>query len=179
MKFIAKFELLLITLWLGAACFFTLGVAPSAFGVLPSRELAGGIVNRTLTILNFSGLIIGILLILSSFISRGETRQIWAWLQRLLLLIVAAACGVGQLIIGFYLNQLRFMIGKPIDELDAGDPLKLQFDTWHQYSVWALITAMIAAFLAFFIISRTTTNSGKEKRTDSIPDFEFPDELKM
>lgn len=179
MKFIAKFELLLIALWLGAACFFSLGVAPSAFSILPSRELAGGIVNRTLTIINFSGLIIGILLLLSSFIPRGEARQIWAWIQRLLLLVVAGACGAGQLIIGFYLNQLRYMIGKPIDQLAAADPLKLQFDTWHQYSIWALMTGMAAALLVFFIISRTNAHSGKASKSDVIPDFEFPDDLKM
>ncbi|MCB1022739.1 MAG: DUF4149 domain-containing protein [Acidobacteria bacterium] len=179
MKFIAKFELLLITLWLGAACFFSFGVAPSAFGILPSRELAGGMVNRTLTIINFSGLVIAILLIISSFIPRGEARQIWAWIQRLLLLVIAGACGAGQLIIGFYLNQLRYMIGKPIDQLAANDPLKLQFDTWHQYSIWALMTGMIAAFLVFFVISRTKTDSGKSSKSDIIPDFEFPDELKM
>ncbi len=179
MKFIAKFELLVIALWLGAACFFSLAVAPSAFSVLPSRELAGGIVNRTLTIVNFAGLIIGVLLLLSSFIPRSETRQFWVWIQRLLLLAVAGACGAGQLIIGFYLNQLRYMIGKPIDQLAATDPLKLQFDTWHQYSIWALLTAMAAALLVFFIISRTNTHGGKSSKSDVLPDFEFPDELKM
>jgi hypothetical protein len=46
MNFIKDIRALLIALWLGAACFFSFAVAPSAFGVLPSRELAGSVVSR-------------------------------------------------------------------------------------------------------------------------------------
>ena len=182
MKFIAKFELLLIGLWLGAAVFFSLGVAPSAFSILPSSELAGGVVNRTLTIINFSGLVIGILLVLSSFIPRNEIRPIWIWVQRLLLLIVSLACAAGQAIIGLYLEHLRSIIGRPIGELAAEDPLRLQFNQWHQYSVWVLIAGMIAALLAFFVISRRyadQTPAPAANKVNDIPDFELPDELKM
>ncbi len=179
MKIIAKIELLVLGLWLGAAVFFSLGVAPSAFSVLPSRELAGGVVNRTLTIVNFSVLIIGVLLILSSFIPRNDAKAIWVWLQRVLLLILVGTCGAGQLIIGFYLEHLRNLIGKPIDELAADNPLRMEFNVWHQYSVWVLITGMIAAFLAFFVISRRPVDSVKASDIGAIPDFELPDELKM
>ncbi len=179
MKFIAKIELLLIGLWLGAAVFFSFGVAPSAFTILPSRELAGGLVNRTLTIINFSGLAIGVLLLLTSFISRNDAKRIWVWLQRFLLLIVTAACGGGQLIIGLYLEHLRGMIGRPIDEIAVDDPLRIQFNLWHQYSVWILVTGMVAALLAFFIISRSAPKVNNSSSSKSIPDFELPDELKM
>ena len=175
MKYIAKFELLLIGLWLGAAVFFSLGVAPSVFSVLPSRELAGGVVNRTLTIINFSGVIIGILLLLSSFIPRNEIRSVWIWVQRLLLLIVSLACGAGQVIIGLYLEHLRSIIGRPIEELAVDDPLRLQFNQWHQYSIWILIVAMIAALLAFFVISRKYAKSAPVSTpVNEIPDFELP-----
>jgi hypothetical protein len=48
MNLLSDIRILLLGLWLGAACFFSFAVAPSAFGVLPSRELAGLVVNRTL-----------------------------------------------------------------------------------------------------------------------------------
>ncbi len=67
MKFLSDFRLLLVGLWLGAACFF-IAVAQSAFAVLESREMAGLVVNRTLAIINYSGLIIGVILLVSSFI---------------------------------------------------------------------------------------------------------------
>ena len=180
MKIISKFELLLVGLWLGAACFFCVAVAPSAFSVIESRELAGGVVNRTLTILNFSGIAIGVLLILISFISRGEAKSIWAWLQRLVLLIFTAACAVGQGIIGLYLNHLRSLMDGPIDTIPVDSPVRIQFAAWHQYSVWVLITGMIAALIAFFLISRSYSASAAPISTsEGIPDFELPDDLKM
>ncbi|MGI8668368.1 MAG: DUF4149 domain-containing protein [Aridibacter sp.] len=179
MKIISKIELLLIALWLGAAVFFSLAVAPSVFIVLPSREWAGFVVNRTLTIINFSGLIIGFVLLALSFIPRGEVRKIRAWIQRILLFIVALACGAGQLIIGFYMEYLRKLSNVPISSLPADNPAKIQFDMWHQYSVWILIAGIVAAFLAFFVMSRTTlANAAKKKKDDIIPEFEFPDHLK-
>jgi MFS family permease len=182
MKIISKIELLLIALWLGAACFFSMAVAPSVFSVLPSRELAGFVVNRTLTIINFSGLIISILLLLISFVPRGEAKQIWAWLQRVLLFIVALACGTGQVIIGFYLEFLRKSSETPISELAATDAIKMQFDKWHQYSVWVLVTGMIAALLVFFVMSRNKSSAGtgsKKKNDDIMPEFNLPDDLKF
>ncbi len=179
MKFLSKIEQLLIGLWLGAAVFFALAVAPSAFAVLPSTELAGFVVSRTLTIINFSGLIIGIILLLMSFVPRGEGSSIWTWLQRLLLFIVALACGAGQLIIGLYLEQLRGYSEKPISDLAADNPIKIQFDMWHQYSVWILVAGMFAAVLAFFIISRTYEGKTASTKSDAPVDIELPDELKM
>ncbi len=177
MKFVAKIELFLVALWLGAACFFSFGVAPNLFSILPSSEMAGAVVNRTLSIVNFSGLVIGLTLILTSLIPRNDAKRFWIWLQRFLVFVMGAACGAGQLIIGIYLEHLRGLIGRPIDELAADDPLRIQFNLWHQYSVWILITAMVAALLAFFIISRSSPGSVKSPK--SIPDFELPDELKM
>ncbi len=72
MKFISDIRLLLIGLWLGAAVFF-IAVAQSAFAVLPSREMAGSVVSRTLLIINVSGLIIGLILLATSLARPTDT----------------------------------------------------------------------------------------------------------
>ena len=64
MKFLSDIRLLLLSVWLGAACFF-IAVVQSAFAVLPAREMAGAVVNRTLSVLNYSGLAIAVVLILA------------------------------------------------------------------------------------------------------------------
>ncbi len=180
MKILSKIELLLIGIWLGAAVFFALAVAPSVFSVLESREMAGYVVNRTLTIVNFSGFAISLILLFLSFISRGESKAIWVWLQRILLLVIAAACGAGQAIIGFYLEQIRKMSDVPISQLAADNPIKMQFDMWHQYSVWVLMAGMIAALLAFFIISRNYTGKNTSAKNNDDPlNFDLPPELKL
>ncbi len=171
MNFITNTRALLIGLWLGAACFFSFAVAPSAFGILPSRELAGSLVSRTLMIVNLSGIVIGLLLILTTLIKRLDLKPLRLWTERFLLLIVVAACAVGQFVIGSWLAIVRTQIGRPIDEVALEDPLRIQFNALHQYSVWALVAAMIAALVVYFLISGKSFNNSAEKTSKEI-DFQ-------
>lgn len=174
MRFITNSRALLIALWLGAACFFSFAVAPGAFSVLESREMAGAVVSRTLSIVNFSGIAIGLLLLLTTLVKRLDIRPFWLWTERFLLLLVTAACAVGQFVIGWWLALLRSQMGKPIDEVPLEDPLRIQFNTLHQYSVWVLVGAMIAALLVFFIISgRSSAKPGK----DASDPFDFKNDF--
>ncbi len=153
MKFISDIRLLLIGLWLGAAVFF-IAVAQSAFAVLPSREMAGSVVSRTLLIINVSGLIIGLILLATSFIKQLNIKPFRLWTERILLIVLTAACAVGQFVIGLWLSWIRSQIGRPIDEVAVDDPLRIQFNNLHGYSVWVLMAAMIAALVVFFLIAR-------------------------
>jgi hypothetical protein len=156
MNLISTIRVLLIGLWLGAACFFSFAVAPSAFVVLPSRELAGSIVSRTLAIVNYSGIAIGLILLISSFIKQSEKTRIRLWTERFLFLVLCAACAVGQFVIALWLSYIRSQIGRPIDEMAVEDPLRVQFNNLHEYSVWVLAAAMITALAAFFIMTRNS-----------------------
>ena len=157
MSFIALGRTLLIGLWLGAACFFSFAVAPSAFAVLPSRELAGSVVNRTLLIVNYSGIIVGLILLASSYLSKRTVNRLSLWIEQGLLLLLTAACAVGQFVIGARLQSLRGQIGRPIDEVAADDPLRVAFNDLHGYSVTILSVAMIAALIGFFLLGRRAT----------------------
>jgi small-conductance mechanosensitive channel len=174
MKFIVNIRALLIGLWLGAACFFSFAVSPSAFGVLPSRELAGNVVSRTLTIINLSGIAFGSILLLLTLIKRLDLKPLWLWTERFLLLIVVAACAAGQFVISAWLSIIRAQAGKPMEEVALDDPLRIQFDQLHQYSIWALMTAMIASLLVFFIIS-SKSGGGAAKKASK--DFDFQNEF--
>jgi hypothetical protein len=137
---------------------FFIGVAQSSFAVLPQRELAGAVVNRTLSILNLGGMAIAVILILSSFVVAKNVNRVSVWAERFLLLVIAAACAVGQFVIGFWLAMIRGQMGRPIDEVAADDPLRIQFNNLHAWSEWVLMAAMIAALIAFFVIvNRKTT----------------------
>ena len=168
MKFFSDLRLLMLAIWLGAAVFFV-GVAQVAFGVLAEREQAGAVVGRTLSLLNYSGLAIGVILILTSLVAASRISTLWLWIERFLLLIMTAACAVQEFVIGIWMSSIRSQLGGPIDQVAADDPLKLRFDQLHQYSVWTLMAAMIAGLLAFFIISNRTFH--KVKSTDDVYDF--------
>lgn len=152
MKFFSDIRLLILAIWLGAAVFF-IGVAETAFAVLPERELAGAVVNRNLMILNIGGIGIAVIMLLTSLVGTARISTFWLWVERFLLLLLAAACAVGQFVIGFWLASLRGQMGRPIDEVAVDDPLRIQFNTLHQYSIWVLMAAMGAGLIAFFIIS--------------------------
>lgn len=176
MKFFSDIRLLLLSVWLGAALFF-IAVVQSAFAVLPQRELAGAVVSRTLVLLNFSGVAIAVILILTSLVASRAVNRFWLWTERFLLLLIAASCAVGQFVIGFWMSMKRAEIGRPIDELALDDPLRLQFNLLHQYSVWVLMAGMAAAAIAFFIIANRKFVSAS--RTASNDPYNFEKEFKI
>ena len=175
MKFLSDIRLLLVAVWLGAALFF-IAVAQSAFAVLPQREMAGLVVSRTLAILNFSGIAIFVLLLISSFIGSKASNRILVWTERFLLILTVAACSVGQLVFGFWIAMKRAEIGKPIDELAADDPLRVQFNMLHEYSVWTLMIGMGAALIAYFVIANR--NAGSTKKDPLATPYNFEKEFK-
>lgn len=178
MKFLSDIRLLLLAFWLGAAMFF-IAVAQSSFAVLPQRELAGAVVNRTLLILNYAGLGIAIVLLLSSILGSSLVSRFWLWTERFLLLIVGAACAVGQFVIGLMLMSVRAQMGgRPIDEIAVDDPLRIQFNALHEYSVWVLFVGMAAALLAVFIIANRKFGTKSIAATTNDP-YNFEKEFKI
>ena len=170
MKFFSDIRLLMLAIWLGAAVFF-IGVAQAAFAVVPQRELAGAVVNRSLVIVNFGGMAISVFLILTSLLATSRISKLWLWIERFLLLVIAAACAIGQFVIGLWLASVRAQIGKPIDEVALDDPLRIQFNMLHEYSVWVLFAGMIAALIAFFIIANRKFSVAAKPEKDNIYDF--------
>lgn len=147
-------RLLLIGLWLGAAVFFSFAVAPSVFAVLPSRELAGAVVQRTLLIINVGGFAIGLLLLMSAFVFREGVKKFAFVCETVSLFFLVAMTGIGQWVIAANLQALRAQMTRPIDELAQTDPLRVAFNSFHGYSVTVLSVGMIAAIVAFLLIAR-------------------------
>ena len=171
MKALTAFRLLLLGLWLGAAVFF-IGVAQSAFAVLPTRELAGILVSRTLAILNYAGIGIAIVAILTSLIVQAGANKISLWTERVLLLIFGIGCIVCQFVISWWMLMVRTQMGRPIDEVPVDDPLRIQFNNLHQYSSWITLTAMAAALLAFVLISMRSAAAPAKKNAFDNLDFQ-------
>jgi hypothetical protein len=168
MKLFSDIRLLLLGIWLGAAVFF-IAVAQSAFAVLPQRELAGSVVNSTLAVLNFGGIVISAVLLLTTLFGMSGVRPLWVWAERVLLAILLVTCAVGHFVIGFWLTSVRVQMGVPIDELAADHPLRVQFNMLHEYSVWVLFAGMAAALITFFIVSNR--HFGKPEKADDTYDF--------
>lgn len=154
-----KIRVLLIAAWLGAAVFFSAVVAPSAFGVLRSlnvpnaTEIAGAIVNRTLSVVNTSGFFISLLSIVIAVAIRKRYGARAFVIQLVLLGLMALATGVGQWVIAAKMRTLRQAMGIPIDQVSLADANRVAFAALHGYSVAALSIAIIAGLIVFFVVS--------------------------
>jgi hypothetical protein len=104
-------------------------------------------------IVNYSGLIVGLILLATSFVSRERVSRAKLRLEQFSLLLVAAACAFGQFFIGAKIRNLREQINRPIDELAIDDPLRVAFGSLHGYSVMVLFAAFIAAIIVFFLLA--------------------------
>ncbi len=143
-------EFLLLGGWLGAMCFFSFAVAPSAFAVLPSRHLAGQIVASTITKVEWLGLILGVLLLVVQFLKGRMSKLSLA----LLAVMLAATAGL-RFWVSPTMNNLRASMGGIIDEVSATDPLRVQFNSLHQYSVTLMSTAILCGLVLLFFTVRS------------------------
>ena len=147
-------RLLLMALWLGAAVYFSFAVAPSAFAVLPARELAGTLVTRTLAIVNVGGFLISLLLLASLPVGRGRVGGRALAAEASSLATISVMTAAGQWVIAARLLALRAQMGRPIDEIAINDPLRVAFNGLHGYSVMALGVGLIAGVVALLLIAR-------------------------
>src|ERR1700682_2537847 len=70
MSFLRFLMLLSLVVWIGGVIFFAFVEAPTVFspGLLPTRQLAGAIVGRSLGLLHFMAIASGIIFLISSMI---------------------------------------------------------------------------------------------------------------
>jgi hypothetical protein len=153
---VALFQILILTLWLGAAAFFALVVAPAAFAALPSRELAGAVVGRVLPALFIAGGGVGLIALLLEALGRpssGKSRHRRARITALC--VVAIACGIAQLGVAPRIAALRSELSEPLASLPATSPQRIAFGRLHMVSVAWLGAAMLAAAAAVALAAPT------------------------
>jgi len=114
-------------------------------------------------------------LFLTSFLGTATVNRFWIWVERVLLLVTATACAVGQFVFGVWISLKHAEIGRPIDELAADDPLRIQFDMLHEYAVWTLMAGMAAALISFFVMA----NRRSAKKSTSTDPYNFEKEFKI
>ena len=148
-------EVLLLSLWLGSMIFFSFAVAPSAFAVLPTRELAGMMVTSTIGKVELLGLIIGTVLILLQAARRSIGHSTIKMVQSALTALMIGCAALSRFWISPTMVSLRAEMGGHIDDVPATDPMRVQFNDLHQYSVGLMGAALLAGFVVLFITVRS------------------------
>lgn len=149
---LAKIRLTLLSVWLGAMTYFSFVVAPAAFAVLPTGQLAGNLVNRALGITELIGIVLGATLLVLLLIAREARRKAF-WFELALLGLMTAAMLISRLVVSQRLHELRARLGE-VSALAASDPHRLAFDQLHQYSVWLMSFCIIAALVLIVLLIR-------------------------
>ena len=137
MTFLRALMLLALIVWVGGIIFFAFVLAPTVFHVLPTVELAGNVVSRSLTALHWMGMISGAVFLAASLLygqSRFARPRPFA-LVNLLVVLMLALTLISQFAITPRMRALRSQMGAITVARD--DARRMEFDRLHAWSTRA------------------------------------------
>jgi uncharacterized membrane protein len=135
MSWLRAVMLLCLIVWIGGIIFFAFVLAPTVFTVLPTHELAGNVVNSSLTRLHWMGVISGVVFLLCSLIyNRMRDARFRAFSGiHVLMVIMLALTLISQLSIIPRMEALRRDMGV-IDNISPADFRRIDFNRLHVWS---------------------------------------------
>jgi hypothetical protein len=129
-----------------------------SFGLPNANEIAGGIVTRSLSVINIAGFLIAMLLLVTLILRRNASGRVSFIIECVCVVLIALSTAVGHWVIAARMRALRAAMVLPIDQIAADDPQRIAFNNLHGYSVNALGLAMIAALVALVLMARGLRN---------------------
>jgi uncharacterized membrane protein len=162
--------LLSLVVWVGGIVFFASVVAPAVFSVLPTRHLAGLVVNRSLTLLHWMGVVsAGVFLICSfyhAYLATGNAQPFA--LRNLLVAGMLALTLASQLVVAPRMAALRVEMGE-IDRVAPSDARRVEFNRLHQWSTRLEAVALLLGLLTLYWIAREWSLPAASARLTSLP----------
>jgi hypothetical protein len=154
LKFVQVFAL---GTWVGSIFYFSAAVAPGAFRVLPSQDLAGVLVEFTLRRLHTLGVAAGIVFLLASAAvavsASGARRSVLLSSIGVATMVVLTV--ISQHVVIRRMMELRREMGSVVATA-ADSPLWVEFDRLHGVSVKLEGATLLIGFAALFLTVRST-----------------------
>lgn len=156
MSFLRFLMLLSLAVWIGGLIFFAFVMAPAAFVLLPTRQMAGALVARTLPELHWMGIIAAVVFLAASGIQNrvmtGSARIFsLAHISVVLMLLLTLVLQFG---IMPHMEALRSSIGV-IDSVSPDNPARMQFDALHEWSTRIEGTVMLLGLIVIYLTARS------------------------
>jgi uncharacterized membrane protein len=152
--FLRFLMLLALVVWVGGITFFSV-LAPNVFAVLPTRQLAGNVVNRMLPILHWMGLVSGVVFIASSMlysrIMTGFARPLAG--RHILVLLMLLLTLVSQFMIVPRMAALRADMAN-IDTIPQDDARRVEFNRLHVWSSRLEQGVFLLGLVTLFFVAR-------------------------
>lgn len=148
------FMLLSLVMWIGGIVFFAFVVAPALFSILPSRELAGAVVQRSLTSLHWIGIAGALVFLIASTLDALNTPGVQHGMSRNILMTIALALTlVSQFGITPAMERLRRDMGT-IDMAAAADPRRVEFNRLHTASTTLEGGVLVLGLATLVLVAR-------------------------
>lgn len=158
MSILRFFVWLSLVVWVGGIIFFAFVVAPTVFRVLPTHQLAGNVVSRSLSLLHGIGLMCGVAFLVTSMINSAVvtgTAQPFAARHVLVYLMILLTL-VSMFAIGARMEALkRDMVN--IDEVPQDDARRVEFNQLHVWSTRLEGTVLLMGLAVIFLVARRMT----------------------
>jgi hypothetical protein len=152
--------LLSLVVWIGGLIFFAFVVAPTVFhpGILPTRQLAGNVVNRSLGILHWMGLSCGLLFAVTSMIDSRLVNGVAEpfALRHLLVYLMIILTLVSMFGVASKMLVLRNQMGL-IDSVPQDDARRVEFNRLHVWSTRIEGTVLLLGLGLLFMTARRMT----------------------
>ncbi len=155
MAFLRYLNLLSLVVWIGGLIFFAFVLAPTVFSVLPTHQLAGNVVNRSLSILHWIGLSCGVVFAVTSMLDAylmDGAAQPFA-VRNLLVFLMIALTLVGMFMIQSRMAVLRQEMGV-IDDVPQDDARRVEFNRLHVWSTRVEGAVLLAGLALLFLTAR-------------------------
>lgn len=140
--------------WLGGICLLSFVVAPGAFGLLPTKDIAGTMVGLTLGRLHLIGIGAGVIYLVAHFL-RAATFPAIARYAAIAVLLMILLTAFSQFYVTAHMADLRAQMGS-VQNTSADNPLFISFDRLHHLSVWLESTVLLLAIAATYLTVRAS-----------------------
>jgi hypothetical protein len=150
--------LLSLVVWIGGLIFFAFVLAPTVFAVLPTRQLAGNVVSRSLGILHLMAISCGVLFAITSMVDSrvvNGVAQPFA-LRNLIIYAMIILTLVGMFGIASRMLSLREQMN-PIDAAPHDDARRVEFNRLHVWSTRIESTVLILGLALLYLTARRIT----------------------
>lgn len=160
MAFIRFLMLLSLVVWIGGIIFFAFVLAPTVFRpeILPTHQLAGNVVNRSLGILHGMAICCGVVFAVTSIInSRVMTGGAQPFApQNVLIYVMIILTLISMFGVGAKMQVLRNQM-KTIDEVPQDDARRVEFNRLHVWSTRLEGTVLLLGLAVIFLTARRLT----------------------
>ncbi|HXQ97037.1 MAG TPA: DUF4149 domain-containing protein [Candidatus Limnocylindrales bacterium] len=147
-------EFLCLGVWLGGICLLSFVIAPGAFSILPSRDIAGTFVGFTLSRLHLIGIGAGVIYLVAHFL-RSTSFPALARYAAIAVILMILLTAFSQFYVAAQLADLRVQMGS-VQNTPTDNPMRATFDRLHRVSVGLESAVLLLCIAAMYLTVRAS-----------------------